>query len=196
MKIENAKTLFFTDKQHYLNFRKAWTNAVNSPRAKSHLEPWDEWHKTKPITRGTGKIRIQGWITGAHVILYNLLREKQSHDGFTPITNKHRLLNGAYLTHGLYFATYELNDYCGMAKAILSNNSPFYYPHANDSVEKFLEPFEGTVTPEMLSMITTEKVNQICISFGGRKLIETIIYGGFVPKTFDNVFDKIVELNV
>lgn len=150
MNIENAKTTFFTDKEHYLNFRKAWASAVNSPRAKSHLEPCHEWLNSR-LSEGTGRQRVQGWITREHAILYNLLRELSIDNGFTQVTNKKRLDNSGLRNHGLYFGTYRLQFICQNAEQLI--NRPFDSDWAKSSVNGFLEPFGETVTKEMLKKL-------------------------------------------
>ena len=91
--IENARTTFFNDKEHYLNFRKAWAEASNAPERMSTLER-NDW----------GTYRKAGNLTAAHNFLYSLLRGKDALKGFTPVTNTNKLSNGAYINHGLYWA--------------------------------------------------------------------------------------------
>lgn len=66
IQIENAKTKFFSSKEHYLAFKKAWAEKA---RSKS--------------------------IDSVDIVLYNLLRGKLSTRGFSPIVNKVKLANGA-----------------------------------------------------------------------------------------------------
>lgn len=166
MKIENAKTTFFNDKEQYLNFRKAWAVAVNSPEAKSHLEVCDE--AIKPGTernpnslyykrsKGTGRRRVQGWITASHMILYNLLREKNMENGFTNVTNEIKLQNGMLANHGLYFANQCLLDICRIASMFEDPTKVHTYTWWKAHLEDFLRPFAGTVTIEMLGKLSKQ----------------------------------------
>lgn len=159
MNIENAKTLFFTDKEHYLNFRKAWATAVNSPKAKSHLEPCNEWIEPTGLSRRTGKQRVRGWIDRRHVILYNLLREKDMEHGFTLVSNRNKLDNGMEVNHSLYYGTYELIAICEHAKCV---GDAVVSPWRIKELAKLLEPFNGTITPEMLGKL---KIPRLTLSY-------------------------------
>lgn len=128
----SIKFELFTCKEHYLAFRKAFANAVNDKRAKSQLKPGYD----------NTKYRVKGWMTGAHFILLNLLRDKPINCGFTLKTNKTALIN-AYEPHfGFKEAVADLKEVCRTFK--------------EDSwrqrrQKRFLEPLEGTVTVEMLN---------------------------------------------
>jgi len=115
LQIKNAREIFFTSKEQYLHFRKVWSQAVNSPNAKK--------------------------LTSAHHLIYALLRGRDAMKGFTPITSRNKLENGAYINEGLYEARNELRSLAG------SNKN-------NTDLETFLEPFEGTVTLKMLGKLT------------------------------------------
>ena len=67
LRITNAKTSFFTSKEHYLAFRKAWADHVNAGKS----------------------------VSPEQLIVYALLREKPADYGFTPITNPAKLSAGA-----------------------------------------------------------------------------------------------------
>ncbi len=125
--IENAKKTFFNDKEHYLQFKAAWKKAVNSPKTKSKLET------TEAYSGGTCVVRRKGWITATHHLIYNLLRGYDASRGFTPVTNKNKLTNDAYINHGLYEA--------------------YWYARYYASRDEFLKPFDGTVTKEMMSRL-------------------------------------------
>jgi len=55
--IADAKTRYFENKEHYLNFRKAWSESVNNDDI---------------------------YLSGAHMLLYSLLRERDVREAFTP----------------------------------------------------------------------------------------------------------------
>lgn len=90
----NKKHIFET-KEQYLNFLAVWKKATNSVRCKPHLEDCDEWiSATESLSRQTGKALIPGWLTAEHYMLNNIIRGKDLHNGFTPVTNKNKLANG------------------------------------------------------------------------------------------------------
>ena len=133
LQIKNAREIFFTSKEQYLHFRKVWSQAVNSEKAKKtrHQDSYGTWRKS-------------GWLTATHHMVYALLRGRDAMNGFTPITSRNKLENGSYINEGLYEARNELRSSAG------SNKN-------NEALEKFLEPFEGTVTLKMLG-----KLSELC----------------------------------
>jgi len=133
LQIKNAREIFFTSKEQYLHFRKVWAQATNSPKAKKTLQQdsYGTWRKS-------------GWLTATHHMVYALLRGRDAMNGFTPITSHTKLENGAYINEGLYEARCELRKLAGSSKN-------------NKDLEKFLEPFEGTVTLKMLG-----KLSELC----------------------------------
>lgn len=162
LNIENAKQIFFTDKQHYLNFRKAWAEAVNSPKNKST--------KTQ-----------NPWITSTHVLLFCLLTEKSALKAFTPVTNKNKLLNGTNPFYGLASAYASLKRNLANAKdyqtymSNAANNIPLdkwskrkgitdnevWLDRAKtrkEYLDQFLAPFNGTVTIGMLYYLSTQVI--------------------------------------
>ena len=76
-----TKETIFTHKEHYLAFRAAWAESINSKEFE---------------------------ITGAYHMLYNILRGKAFDHGFTPITRTTKLQNGAYINLGAYNAARDL----------------------------------------------------------------------------------------
>lgn len=121
-KLPNARTQFFTDKEHYLKFRDAWASAVNHPDAKSTLKTYS-W----------GVVRDKGSVQGAENLVYALLRGKDIFKAFTPITNYNKLTKSMDRPYkGLYDARSVLN---GTIWGVSLN----------------LEAFNGTVTEEMIN---------------------------------------------
>ncbi len=150
--IADAKTRYFNDKQHYLNFLNAWSKAVNSVNAKA----------TKNKLYGN---KEPGWLTGAHMLLYALLRGKDVRTAFTPITKESRLRNGAYINHGMYWAYDSLS---GLARAW----------NQEERVATFLAPFNGAIDKEVLFKVIEEmpKIGEIYSNYGkGIKIVETLI---------------------
>lgn len=138
----------FTCKEHYLAFRAAWAKAVNDKNVE---------------------------VTGAHHMLYNILRGRAFDKGFTPITRTTKLQNGYRINHGLYIAANELR-----------------YP-AN-----LLSIFEGTVTKEMLDKLQMPEVKSMDSDYGPyRKVAAFIIdrnnHRDIKPQTFANI-EAILEI--
>lgn len=145
----------FDSKEHYLAFRKAWAAAVNDPRAKKTLIYHKEWDSTE---------LQQGWITSSHVVLYNLLRDKPFYNGFTPLLKKSRLQNGAYINQHLHEkALYMLHYYQQHAIKALNTEPPKDKyatkgrQFGKERCQAFLEPFNGTVSMEMLAALFVPK---------------------------------------
>jgi hypothetical protein len=78
--ITDAKMRYFNDKEHYLNFLKAWKKAA------------------------TNSIGTDDGLNDAHMLMYALLRGKDARSAFKPITKISKLENGAFINNGLYWA--------------------------------------------------------------------------------------------
>jgi hypothetical protein len=81
------KTIF-NSKEQYLAMKAQWAHSSKSIKCKSILLPCDEWlsaaiHGRGGFSKGTGIIRKHGWMQAEHHVLYNLLRNKPSSNGFT-----------------------------------------------------------------------------------------------------------------
>ena len=72
-------------------------------------------------------------LTAAHHLLYLALRGKDWRRAFTPISNRRKLDNGAFVAWALF-------------RALGSLHSPW-------NTDALLAPFEGAVTPEMLARL-------------------------------------------
>ena len=156
----------FENKEHYLNFRKAWAAAVTSPLAKPtyKTQTFKHW-KTGSLTTVVSK--EHGWITLTHHMLYNILRNKPITMGFTAVTNKNKLAAGmdpnysARLAHGL------VGDWIRRARFLDNDehsqpwgefkNMGLMNDHKRElytrQLEQFFKVFDGTVTTEMLANI-------------------------------------------
>lgn len=120
-------TDFFESKEHYLAFRKAWSNAMNS----------DEKHNLEAY----------------HHVLYAALRQRNYLAGFSPIVRESKLLahwdhspyrNGALVLDRIM----KLRD---QTKAFLEGSETGWrVEYINQMVNEALKPFDGAVTPEML----------------------------------------------
>ena len=203
----NTRETFFKHKEHYLAFRAAWAKAVNSEKAKSRTVPCDEWNEdTCDFTKGTGRARVKGWVTGAHVMLYNILRGKAHDVGFTPITNTNKLQNGSHINEGLYQARNMLSRQIRHANRALKSDNPltkvkqmfgkktlWVDDTPNQNLVDFLEVFDGTVTPEMVAAIIDLPVVLAMTSGYGpyKKVAEHIIESNksCKPSTFKDIED-------
>ena len=179
---------FFETKEQYLAFRKAWANAVNSDKAKS---------KTVYSEFYDGTIREPGWITAAHHIFYNIVRNHPIDTGFTPVTRKTKLENGAIINGGLYEGWVALKAVVETAKE-KTNSSFFNKPKISDYRERqlvaFLEPFARTINTEMLAQIELPKVERLDASFGkGKKLAQAILTSEKKPTTIQDLDELMKE---
>ena len=80
--IADAKTRYFTDKEHYLNFRKAWSESFNNEDV---------------------------YLSGAHMFLYSFLRGRDVREAFTPTSRPTKLLGGQFINSGMYWANAPLS---------------------------------------------------------------------------------------
>lgn len=144
---------FFDTKEQYLLFRKIWARAVKSPRAKSYILPSDEWiwnnHSayTGYVSHNTGTIRRKGWITPAHMILYNIIRNKPIDNGFTDVTNPYKIANSEiWYDNGFAAALEQLIIYQNYTKEYLADPKKFKEGSRfrGDALNEFFQPF-GTM---------------------------------------------------
>jgi len=199
LQIENTREIFFNDsKEQFLHFKKVWSQAVNSEKAKKKVV-----ERTYAIS-GTEHSYTElekGWLTGTHHLIYTLMRGRDVYKSFTPTTSKNKLSNGAFINYGLYNARYNLGYMAGRAKQFITNvektnegkswfgrKRVIFSDHSQ--LEKFLLPFEGTVTPLMLI-----KLDELCpeikpleSSYGkGKQLAQKIIAGEIKPITYEDM---------
>lgn len=136
--IADAKTRYFKDKKHYLNFRKAWSESFNN----------DDIH-----------------LSGAHMLLYSLLRGRDAREAFTPTSRPTKLRSGQLINNGIYRSSEPLTRLTG--------------PWVTESdFEYFLKPFKGTLDKETLLRFVEDMptISPIHANYGkGIKIAETII---------------------
>ena len=142
----------FDTKEQYLAFRTAWAKAAQA------------------------KV-----LTVEHMVLYNLIRNKPIHRGFTPVTNTNKLLNGMAINGALCEACWRLNQYAVYASEEGEN-------YRTRWVDEFLAPFEGTLTREQLANIEVPEVKRIEPTYGkGMKMAKAIIDGEFHPLEMEDL---------
>jgi hypothetical protein len=203
----------FVSKEHYLAFRKKWSNAVNSEKAKPHDEVRVYTYKG---SREEYTARVDGWLTSAHHVLYNILRNRPFHKGFTMI-NKPSKIMGGHMPHlGLYQAVGELKNII----KLINQEAEYIDPVKNEAriqrmmatfkrkrekvdkefwgtsrIDEFLAPFDGTVSREMLLAIDLPKVEALYNDYGkGRKVSQKICSGEAQPRTYDDLLTLIEEV--
>ena len=153
----------FETKEHYLAFRKAWSNAVNSEKAKKKVVEEKSWDSRTMI-----RVTQKGWLTSTHMMVYNMLRGRAYDRGFTMITNRNKLMNGT-------------SPNLGLIQTIADLNRMHRYP---DCMSTFLEPFDGTVTEEMILALEVPECKQLYKDFGpGMKVIPMLISGESKART-------------
>lgn len=181
----------FNSKEHYLAFRKAWAEAINDERAKKQKIFHKEYNSCE--------IR-EGWLTAAHMLLYNLLRDKPFYHGFTPVLKPSKLLGGTYINHGLFHNAFVMLDsYQRRARRSLEKlnkkqlkNKWWETSRETDKfmTERFLKPFAGTVTPDMLVSVQIPEIKPIYVigsSFGMQLMLR--IYNG-EKLTFEDIYKE------
>jgi len=129
--IQNAKTTFFTSKEHYLSFRKAWATTFNNPETQRTLTP-------------------------THFLLYSLLREKPYNHGFTPIQRLSKI--ESRWPKDKWCELIKAHRMLGFwIKQASSPTSKVYdsetrqYVTSDAKVQGFLKPFGGEISVEMLA---------------------------------------------
>jgi hypothetical protein len=166
-------TTYFETKEQYLNFRKAWAIAVNDERAKKKLEK-NSWGDI---------VRVPGWTTSAHFMLYNILRGKSIYHGFVPVKNKNKLTNGAYINHGFYEAARDLRHVIRCAQASEERTS-----YQSRVLDLFMDPIKDVLTVEQLAKIKVPEIKPIESNYGkGSKIVRSILAGEI--KTLEEVYD-------
>jgi len=150
-------TSIFETKTEYLNFRAAFAAACNDARRKSTM---------KKEYCESSLYKEQGWLRSEHFLLLNILCGRPIHSGFTLITNKIKLENGAYINAGLYEAAYRLKRVVKDVAVIREGHCRWSAERAELRVAKFLEPFGDTLSVAKLGMIDVPEVNPIESNFG------------------------------
>jgi hypothetical protein len=127
MKIENAQYNFFETKDHYLQFRQAWKDYINSGQAKKQEMKY--WGGT-PYFASSLKCE--------HHLLYALLRGKDIHKLFVP----------NYKVHGQppYYAFEQ-------AKWKICIGIEGDTPYAKKRRAELLGPFGGTIDEDALKSV-------------------------------------------
>lgn len=166
MTMNNIQTSFFENVEQYAAFYNAWTNAVNDPRRKPKVVKHSEtrMRRSSIYVEWTTE-RVPGWITGAHHVLYNIIRNKPLEHGFILKTNNKDLQCGHHENHGFYQACNQLRILVGYCRKIVDEETAgIKEPDSSDHVitlrrahrqrvKTFLEPFNGTVTFQHLARL-------------------------------------------
>lgn len=197
----------FNTKEEYLEFVAAWKEAAKHENNKKrryvcdHTQwvnyPMDSKTKAKLEEKGYnvydyyyvvpngGHCKAQPWLTGAHFILYNILRGREAQRGFYPKGEKKcdestdpwvSFLQSMYdlemvVRNAKEYLTKD-NDY-EMKKWIKEGKTNFlsrskrtpesYQEHLQkrylDRVEKFIKPFGGIITVEFMASLSLDELN-------------------------------------
>ena len=143
-----------TSNLNYEKLIQAWSIAVNSSRAKHHLELVNDSQSNKE------QHKVTGWINVEHHILYNILLNRDPFSGLSMVTNHIKLKNNMLPNHGYNIGVYRLQHYINYAKHLLKDSNQVNEYHYS-SVASFLEPFDDTVSIEVLSTIQLPKLPTI-----------------------------------
>jgi len=146
--ISNIKKEIFVTKEHYLHFRQAWKDYINSGKAKPTFVE-DAYR---------GRIKYSN-LTGAQHLLFNILTEKDVSVTFKPSTNESK--------QGFWNAYHKLigiHTKINMA-ALDDGKKPSYSTQAQydervasrqKAIEDFFEPFGKSFTVEMFDRVMVE----------------------------------------
>lgn len=88
------------------------------------------------------KLAQEKKISSRDILFYNIVRGKKMRNGFTPITKEVKLNNGAKPEQAFEWATYSL-------RYLLK--PPHKY--AQESLNKFIESFEGTIDAQFIARL-------------------------------------------
>lgn len=192
----------FKSKEHYLAFLKAWATAGKSDKAKTHTE-------TRTSTYGSTHmeidVTIDGWITSAHHVIYNILRDRTFHKGFTMVSNRNKLLNGMSPCIGLYQAVHELKYIQKMitqeAEHPKASKLPFFkgkevQPFWGTSrIDAFLKPFDDIIDRDMIMALDIPEVKEMWTSYGqDSRVVVAILSGDYSPKNYDELMAVFAEV--
>ncbi len=168
------KPAIFESAEQYYAFRLSWKAAVKHSRSKSTLATHDEFvfdsvagKCTK--TKDSGQHKVPGWVTASHHLLFNILRGRDIHTGFTPITNPNKIVSNSnnpdhafgYAKNNVYTICVSAQRHVGKREESVwvKKNSPddiqLFKNKRQKQLEEFLEPFGGTVTIEHLANVDT-----------------------------------------
>ena len=187
-------TKYYFDKEQYLKIKEAWSAAVNSPKTKSHLKPCDEYikqpHYRYEFSRGTGTEVVPGWITSAHMMLYNIIRGKHPQHGFRPFSRCSKIQGMGMINKGAYEAYTALKNHMWNARQDWIND------FQKEKLDRFLEPFNGTLTQEDLKNIDLPEVNIVWSTFGpGMRIAGRICDDGLEVKTCEELISVYEEVS-
>lgn len=142
---------FFTDKNDYINFLKAWKVATNMPKK---------------------EIRLRA----EHFMLYNIIRGKEFDNGFTIITNRNKLENGMKINEGLFDSYFFLERVIKSAKA--DDKNALSRSHHQAVVDQFLAPLGDGLTVDDLKKINVPVVKPLHADYAeGAAAKEEILKG-------------------
>ena len=126
-------------------------------------------------------------LLASHHVMYNTLRGLPPERGFSPTTNHNKLTNGAAINYGLAEARRRLANIVMMANR--------YEKHNVDWVDRFIAPFEGTITVEQLAALVVPFVEPIESNYGvGKKVAAKIVQDNLKDLTFDDIAAMSVDL--
>lgn len=130
----NNKT-FFTSKEHYVAFRTAWRDFINSGK-----------HKRKTYIDSQGGVcKLSSNLYAEHHLLYNLLRKRDVTKAFSPAISKSKIEYYSRFTNPPeYYALIT-------AKNSIKHYVAYHEKGFTNKMEYLLEPFNGTVTPDMVA---------------------------------------------
>lgn len=170
---------FFTHKEQFHTFRKAFAAAQNDKRARKSIEQIEikrynyETNKHEPATI---KVKTSGWLTSAHFLMYNLIAGRDYYAGFTPKTKETFITNSGDPDQGLLGALQQLHSIVERAKALTDEKTikvpswrqkdkrvyiDEYVKDAQSIVNRFVEPFNGAITHVDIARLQVPALSRI-----------------------------------
>lgn len=128
-------------------------------------------------------------LLASHHVMYNILRDVPTQQGFTPITNHNRLTNGADINHGIADAARRLSIMVKWAQKEDQNH------YTMDYVKAYLEPFNGAITVEQLAELHVPPQAEMPSGFGIYKAVaQKIVADNLTHITFDDISTLVLEI--
>lgn len=177
MTTQNTSNKNLFTKQQYLDIKAAWKAATKSEYAKPRFV---EETEVLAGTRYVERVKYPGWLQAEHHILYNLIRGKKAHAGFTIIGDPVKIMSGHILNQGYARAMFALIRHIRTAQEVVDRQNKdkqvgLRSTSREDKLNRFLEPFNGTITIIDLAQIETPDYTCIESMFGPGKTVASIV---------------------
>jgi len=145
-------------KQHFFQFKQAWKQAINSPKNKRTIRiAIQHDNNDTPISYVD-----EAWITAEHMLLHNIICGKPLLTGFVETTTRNTPENLSRL-HNTYVYLKKLKYKIELAKKIVNPETSNVIPCDSHFIDRFLKPFNGTVTIADISKINLDEIETVLL---------------------------------